>query len=401
MTGSAVRFALTTLAALGAAQAQAAAFQLREGSAATIGTALAGRTSGDRDVSYSFHNPASLRGVKNFEISLGGAVIIPGGDARATGGAPGFNRTDDPGETAFLPSLTLGYRVLPDLILGLVVDVPFGLATEYSSRFAGSPDGVRSELTTITVTPQLAYELTPELTIGAGVMIQYADAELTNFGPTGQVIGVEGDGWDIGWTFGMLAEPYPGTKLGLAVQSGFSHTLEGHFTNNFPGRGGNPGEARFDLPPIVSVGMTQQLGEKWRVMGEFEWTGWSAFDSIKISDTRTGTLVIDDEQNYRNSFMIAAGAEYDWSDRLTLRAGAAYDKTPTRDAFRTVRVPDGDRIWLAAGASYEITERIGVDAAYLYILIDDTTVNLRNVPGRVSYSNSDVHLLTANLRYRF
>jgi long-subunit fatty acid transport protein len=51
--------------------ALAGAFQIREGSAAAQGASFAGRTSGDRDVSFALHNPAALRTVERFEAAGG------------------------------------------------------------------------------------------------------------------------------------------------------------------------------------------------------------------------------------------------------------------------------------------------------------------------------------------
>jgi long-chain fatty acid transport protein len=405
----AVSLAAATLAPL---RADATAFQLREGSATAMGSALAGRSANDRDISLIVHNPASLRGVDTFALSFGGAAIFADGDATATltpGGqaaatALGLSNTDSPNENAIVPSFTVGWRASPQLIFGLAVDAPFGLASEYSSSFAGSFDGVRSELTTITATPMVAWEATPTFTVGGGVMIQYADAELQNFNGTG-VQSIDGDGWDIGFTVGFILAPADGTQLGLTVQSGFRHRLDGGFSDNFtpPFLAGGSGTAAFELPPIVSLGLIQEITPRTRLMAEVEWTGWSVFDTIDISSDAFGPLP-PDVQNYENSWMISLGGEYDVSDRLTVRAGAAYDFTPTRDADRTVRVPDGDRIWLAAGASYEITETIGVDASYLYIIVDDAKVTLRNGPtagGVVNYDDGAVHLFSVNLRYAF
>jgi long-chain fatty acid transport protein len=251
-----------------------------------------------------------------------------------------------------------------------------------------------------------SYSITPTLTLGAGVSFQYADAELQSRvagGPNG-VADVSGDGFDIGFTVGLLYEPLPGTKLGLNYQSGFEHTLEGDFSANFPGVGGRSGEARFDLPPVASFGVIQSITDDVRVMAEFEWTGWSAYDRVLITDKATGAVVQDDPQNYEDSIMVSFGAEYDVSDRLAVRAGVAFDETPTNDEFRTVRTPDSSRYWLSAGASYEITERVGVDVGYTLILMEDTVVTLRNGPTAgavVDYEDGMVHLLAANLRYAF
>lgn len=394
-----------------AGDAYAGAFQLREGSATALGSALAGRTANDADVSLAIQNPASLRGVEQFEASAGLSFLFAQGDATTSASLPGFVSSDTPNESAFIPSFTLGYRVSPEFVLGLAVDAPFGLATEYEADFVGAFDGVRSELTTITVTPMASWDVTPALTIGAGVMLQYADAELQSSNGA-SVQNIQGDGFDFAFTAGVIAEPIEGTKLGISAQTGFSHKLDGEFSNNFTvtgpggapftGYAGAPGEASFDLPPIVSVGVIQSITPKFRVMGEVEWTGWSVFDDITISSPGLPDLV--DPQEYEDSFMFSVGAEYDVSDALTVRGGWAFDQTPTRDEFRTTRTPDGDKMWFAAGASYQINENFGVDVAYIYLLVDDATVTLRNGPvagSQVNYNNADVHLFSANLRYAF
>ena len=50
-----------------------------------------------------------------------------------------------------------------------------------------------------------------------------------------------------------------------------------------------------------------------------------------------------DPENYRDTSFVALGANYRLTDRLTVRAGTAYDETPTQSRFRDFRVPDGDR----------------------------------------------------------
>ena len=70
-TGGAARAAAIGCAALAASAAQearAGAFHVREGSAAAQGASFAGRTSGDRDVSFALTNPAAMRTVENREI---------------------------------------------------------------------------------------------------------------------------------------------------------------------------------------------------------------------------------------------------------------------------------------------------------------------------------------------
>ncbi len=63
------------------------------------------------------------------------------------------------------------------------------------------------------------------------------------------------------------------------------------------------------------------------------------------------------------------------SPRLTLRAGSMYDQTPTRDGFRTTRVPDGNRIWATAGATAKLNRRVDVSLSYAHIFVDTAQVD--------------------------
>lgn len=405
--------AASLLAAGLAAEAEAAAFQLREGSAAAVGAALAGRTSGDRDVSFAIHNPAALRGVDRFAVSFGAAGVFPQGEAaagpaaRAAAGPLGLDTEDDYNESAVVPSFVVGWRPVERLVLGFSMDSSFGLANEYDKDFIGAFDGVRSGMLTLNATPMVAYDPVPGLTLAAGLAAQYADAELSTLFPTGPgsfgVADISGDGVDVGFNIGAILEPTLTTTIGVNFQSGFSHDLKGEFSSSFPFFGGGAGRAEFDLPPTFSVGVTQAITPDLRVMAEGEFAGWSDFETLRIVDEETGAI-IDDPQDYEDSFMVALGGEYDLSDRLTLRAGLAYDETPTAEAFRTVRVPDGDRYWLSAGFSLELTARVGVDLGYTYIHIEDREVRLRAGPAagaEIDYVDGAVHEIAANLRYAF
>ena len=56
---------------------------------------------------------------------------------------------------------------------------------------------------------------------------------------------------------------------------------------------------------------------------------------------------------------------------VAIPAGVAFDETPTIDATRTPRVPDGDRTWGSIGIGYQVSDRMKIDAAFLHIWVDD------------------------------
>lgn len=102
---------------------------------------------------------------------------------------------------------------------------------------------MRAELKTININPTIAAKLSDQLSIGAGLNIQYADAELSNaidFGLIGRRVGlpttpqgadgavnIRGDDWSLGYNVGLMYTPSPNTRIGLAYRSGINHELEG------------------------------------------------------------------------------------------------------------------------------------------------------------------------------
>jgi len=44
-------------------------------------------------------------------------------------------------------------------------------------------------------------------------------------------------------------------------------------------------------------------------------------------------------------------------------------------AYRTARIPDGDRTWIAFGGQYRVSERSTLDFGYAHLFIRDVRIN--------------------------
>jgi long-chain fatty acid transport protein len=86
----------------------------------------------------------------------------------------------------------------------------------------------------------------------------------------------------------------------------------------------------------------------------------------------------------------------------------AYDQTPVRNHYRTARLPDQDRTWVAAGFTYAFNEWASVDVGYAHVFVRDSDIRetLRAANGaaigtlRGEYENSvDLLALQANMRF--
>ena len=155
---------MTALAGLCAAvtlpadDANAAGFALKEQSAAAQGTSFAGATAGAEDISYMFFNPAGLTRQDDNQAALVLTTYIrpqaelQGASGRDLAGVPVTGTaTGDAGDAAFVPAVYGLWSLSQDLKLGLGINAPFGLTTDYSAGWVGRYHATESELKTINI----------------------------------------------------------------------------------------------------------------------------------------------------------------------------------------------------------------------------------------------------------
>jgi long-chain fatty acid transport protein len=147
--------------------------------------------------------------------------------------------------------------------------------------------------------------------------------------------------------------------------------------------------AKFSSPELVTVGIRQKETEQFSLMAGVEWANWRRFKELRIE----GLTVPAENFSWKDSWYFSLGAEYAYSDLLTLRSGVAYEKSPVPDATRSVRMPDNDRFWLSLGASYKITKNMTANLAYGHVFISDGDINLPGGGGLLPLNTSfDQHL---------
>ncbi len=418
--------------------ARAGGFFIQEQSVKGVGRAFAGQSALPGDGSSLFFNPAIATRLGGLELGIGGYWIsgqtdfenqdsrlltpatAPGGGIPITG-----SDGDDPIGAIPLSSLYLAFPLAGErLWAGLSVNAPFGLATEYSDAWFGRYDSIKSELRTIDIGPTLAYALTPELSIGASLSIQYAEAELANALPnplavpgpgTDGRLQIEGNDWSLGVNVGLLWEPLEELRLGLAYRSGIEHELDGHARFSgltgplAAGNGRFSGSAPLELPDMVLLGAAYDLTPSLTVLGQVNWFRWSQFEEIRVELNDGRTLL--NEQDFENSASAALGFEYRWTDTWTLRAGVQFDETPIPGGMLSTRTPDGDRFWGAVGLTVELRPGVELDFAYAHIWVDDAEIDrtetffagtpLASSARTRASSGASIDVIGVQLNYRF
>ena len=132
------------------------------------------------------------------------------------------------------------------------------------------------------------------------------------------------------------------------------------------------------LPKSLSLGISYKLNEKLLVNADYMSVSWSSFDSL-IIDFETNTSLLADERSpklYEDSWNIRVGAEYQYSDVLSIQIGYLFDKTPVPDEYFEPLLPDADRNGFAIGVDYMLNEKLSLNLSYLHLLIGDRESDL-------------------------
>jgi len=380
--------------------AHAAGFALIEQNASGLGNAYAGQAAAATDASTIFFNPAGMTYLPDRQVVVAGHLIRPQAEFIGTSPLSGGNG-GDAGGLAVVPNAYFAFRLTPDVHLGVGLNAPFGLKTEYDSAWKGRTQAVKSEVKTVNVNPSIAWKAGESLSLGAGVSIQYAEATLTNSANGAGLATVEGHDYGWGYNLGALWQVSEATRIGLAYRSEVEQTLGGDVGFSVAAMLNGPVNADVTLPDSASLSLFHQLSPKWDLLADVTWTGWSDFKELRIVRNGGAVLALTPE-NWDDSYRYSMGANYHLSDTLTLRGGVAFDETPVSDAFRTARIPDEDRTWIAFGAQYRPSRHSAIDVGYAHLFIRDAAIDKTESGVRLSGSyETSVDILSAQLTLDF
>lgn len=364
--------------------AAAGAFQLWEQNASGLGTAYAGSAAIADNASTVFFNPAGMSQLSGFQFSAGVAAVGPSYTFRDEGstinGVPGTGTNGgEAGGWKAVPNMHMAWAVTPDVSLGLGISSPFGLATEYDPEWIGRVQAVKSEIRTMNVNPSISYKLNEKVALGFGLNYQTIKGELTSsLGPVGVSSRLVGDDASIGWNAGVLFSLSPAMRVGLSYRSAVKHTLEGEASSPL---GAQSVRADIKLPDTFILSVWQQVSDRWEAMGDLSYTRWESLQSLEVFNRNSGAFVSSEEFNYSNAWRLAWGAAYKANDRMKLKFGIAYDRTPIADGDRRARVPDNDRLWLTLGGQWDTGRQGKIDVGYAYLYVKDPSINQSKTVG--------------------
>lgn len=373
--------------------ASAAGFQLMEENVSGLGNSYAGSAAVAENASTIFFNPAGMTQLKEREFSAGLAVIAPSFKFSNNGSNVGLlanaGNGSDAGSMAAVPNAYVSWALNKDLYVGVGLSVPFGMKTDYGDSWVGAAQAKSFSVETMNLNPSIAYRVNDAVSVGGGVSYQHLNAKYKRTAAVVSAAAVASevtatlasDAW--GWNVGGLFTLSPATKLGISYRSTVSHDTTGDIVVTGPASAA-PGvtsgaKASLKLPDMAILSATHQLDNKWQLLGDVSWTGWSSIpklDLIRTSGSLAGATAQTLDTAFQDSWRVAVGANYQYRPDLKLKFGLAYDQTPVKgESTRLVSLPDSDRTQISTGAQWALASGSTLDLGVAYLMFANTTIN--------------------------
>lgn len=412
-----------------ASSTYAAGFMLTEQSASSLGRAYAGAGVDGSDISGVFYNPATMTLHPGTQIQAGFVAIGLDLDYKGNDGTTENGRAN----TQPIPFGYISHQATDNVWVGLAMTVPFGMGTEYDDNWSLASRGISAQVLTFDFNPNVAWKLSEKVSLGAGMSVQYAAADLKmrdNLPGLPQTVDgeIDADSWAWGFNVGMMWTPADNLRFGLSYRSKVNHHAKGDFTvsnlrqgnmaitgDNLTGALTNPtlgalwgkhdAAVSLSTPAWLMATAAWDVNDLLSLYATFRWTDWSSFKDLDInySVVGLGTMPKNVHNAWKDTYLVSLGADMRFYDWWTMRAGIGYETSAVDEAqYRTAIIPDADRLWLALGSSFKVAKdfQLDVSAAWLHGIGErDLYYNDGKKAGR--FDTLDAYLLGVQMVYKF
>lgn len=367
------------------------------------------------DPSAILHNPAGLTQLKSTNTYGGITAIIPSTEYESPSGESEETRF----QVFFPPHLYISSDLNTEKVaLGLGIFSPFGIGgRDWDDNGPTRYISTESTIATISVNPTFAWQIAPVMSVGVGVFYLHSfntaerRVDQSAFGAADGKFKLDADGGGWGYNFGILLKPWDSLSLGLAYRSHVSVDQSGKakLKNIAPALQPQFGGSNFktnvdttvDFPEILSLGIAYRPIKGLTLAFDVEYLRWSRFDKQELDFEdevpAAGFTDITVEMDWKDTWLIKIGVEYELNQRFALRSGYSYIESPVPERTLSPASPDGDMHYFSVGLGCN-TGKWVVDGFYGVTVFEDRRVNNNILSGK--YENI-AHNIGLSVGYRF
>ncbi|MGA8050135.1 MAG: outer membrane protein transport protein [Burkholderiales bacterium] len=379
-------FACMLLAGASSVPALAGGLFLYETGTAEIGLGSAGYGARAQDASTVLSNPAGMTRLEGSQVLLGGQLLYAGyGFSTGSGTSPALGTNDGGMPVGWFPGggVYYSYSLSPDLKLGFAATGNFGLSGKYDNDWVGRYYIQEATLVGLSMLPSIAYRVDEHLSLGMAVNLMYGIMKQqvainTITGADGQ-LKLDDNSWGWGVNLGALYEVDPQTRFSFTYNSevkldfsgpaqfsglstGVSNALASHgLLDTNVGIG-------IHVPQQVMASMFHQLNDRWAVLGSVGWQEWSKFGQVELGIDSSNPVSLTQNLDFKDTWHVAAGAQYRISQPWLLNFGVAYDSGFQDNSNVSPVLPANEAWRFGIGAEKGVSKTFswGMAAEYAY-----------------------------------
>lgn len=383
----------------------AAAMQTYEFGTPSLGLAAVGQTV-TQNASASYLNPAAMAALDSSELMLGSELIL----TRARFQPNRFNTfrgTNSGNIGGLLPGLAIFSVFDTDTAVkfGLSLATPFAGSLNYNNGWVGRYFVQTINLITLDLNPSISYAINDVFSLGAGVILEYAQLNETIGIPPDRTLGISDGQSDLrlknyapGFNLGLYYQPVCETKIGIAYRSKMYHRLKGHTT--FLSLRFEPQVSSvLKLPQGVITSFSQDITDKWTLLGELGWTHWRIFNNTVI---RIDNVTLTIPRQWKDTYRVGLASQFKVMPEVLFQLGVSYDSSPTNVQLRLPDLPMDKQLRIGTGIVYTTLECVELGLNYTYINFGKAPIShdtrLGRLSGHYKRNNGNFFGLSLNIK---
>jgi len=366
----------------------------------------------NKSADAAYYNPANMVFMENasyLEVDLTSIGLDPVNYTGTHAGTASYvHNIDAQSESFILPSVHYVSGKAGEARVGLSIVVPGGLSKRWSTQPAKST-AEEFTLQVVEIKPSVAIPLGEKVALGFGFRIVHSSGIVKASGthPTYGAYSqdMKGDSIDFGYNLALAYKPTSQLDVALTYRSEVKLTEDGSADLSMPLAGvaanNYAAQVTIPLPATASVALAYTLPSKTTVEFVYERNMWSAYKTLDFNYTNAyaeGAFGTAKTKDWKDTDTFRLGITQNL-DKMTLMAGAVYDKSPTPDATLGFELPDSNSLSVSLGGRYQMSEAVDIGLSALYSMRESRTVSNTSISGE--FTNSNVLIVSAGVGYKF
>lgn len=390
---------LAAMAAL-ALSASAEGYQVNTFSSKQLGMGHAGVAMKLGAESILFNPGALAMSNKTFELS--GSITAISADAWANSNGVKYE-TDNDISTPM--NISSAFKIYDNFYGGIALFTPYGSGINWGEHWPGAVLNQNVKIKVFTVQPTVSWRPLKNLSVGAGLMINWGSVDLSkalltgaSLNPLLKAMGMPDEALypseaapasvnlkgssnlALGFSVGALWDINKQWSLGLSFRSrslltvekgdarvSYSGAAEEMLTPILDNLNNTNFHASLPAPYVLTLGTAFKPIDNVTIALDVQLNGWKTYKSLNIEFDDLEDFNQSLTKNYKNCLTYHVGAQWGVTKRCDLRCGLMIDTNPCDKNFYNPETPGQLRIEPSVGLSFRPMKNLSIDLAFMYV----------------------------------